>query len=64
MTDSFSPIIEKSDEPSDSNMTLKPPLEKKDKKDEDCCCDNCEGLDSCCNACFFCSIFLMISGNR
>lgn len=63
MSDSFHPIIEKSTESSDSNTTLQK-KDKKVEKDPDCCCDNCEGLDSCCNACFFCSIFLMISGQR
>jgi len=64
MTDLSNPIIEKNTEPSDSNMSLKPPLEKKVEKDQDCCCDNCDGLDSCCNACFFCGIFMMISGQQ
>lgn len=34
--------------------------EMKEKKEEDCCC-NSDVIDSCCNACFCCGIFLMLS---
>jgi hypothetical protein len=34
--------------------------EMKEKKEEDCCC-NPDVIDSCCNACFCCGIFLMLN---
>jgi hypothetical protein len=64
MSDKFTPILPPSNEPSDNNMTD----EEKNKKEEDCCCLECcknsNALDSCCNACFFCSIFMMLSNAR
>ena len=65
MSDKFTPILPTSNEPSDANMTDE---EKNKKKEEDCCCLECcknsNALDSCCNACFFCSIFMMLSNGR